>query len=237
MRNHVIIVFVDGNRLVRIHRHRDFLKVRVEALAQNLRQEYVHAFRHLASAGIDNAGTEEVEHLAVRDILFAISKLAVPFAGHLFRDVAELEVRFGEASHVVREVFRNAVQPKFVPGFKELAGFGSIGRIHHSPVENFVVQNRRKAHHLRISENLFAVDGLVELHMEIEHGIDAALPFFWNREVAYDGDIGIHVEEVAINHVAHHRLQITGAEHRGKLFIEFQCNEFIDGILERSTLA
>ena len=73
--------------------------------------------------------------------------------------------------------------------------------------------------------------------MEIEHRIDAALPFLRNRKVAHNRDIGIHVEEVAIDHVAHHRLQVARPQHGRELFIQSQHLEFIDRILEDRTRA
>ena len=65
MENHVIVIFVNVDRLVFIHRHGEVLQVRIKVLAQNLRQEQVHRFRNPVAAGIDNAGTEKVQHSAL----------------------------------------------------------------------------------------------------------------------------------------------------------------------------
>ena len=161
-----------------------------------------------------------MQHLRCREEAVAIGQLAVPTAGHLLGDVAELEVRLGEACHIVREIFRHAVKPEIVPGFEEPVGFGSVGRKHHAPVKDFVIQNRREAHHLGVVQNLLAVDGFREVGVEIQHRINSSSPFFGNGKVAYNRDVGIHVQKIAVNDVTHHRLEVAGAQHGGKLFIE-----------------
>ena len=160
-----------------------------------------------------------MQYLGRRQETVAISQLAVPTAGHFLGDVAELEVGLGKTCHVVGEVLGHAIEPKFVPSFKKLVGFGSVCRKHHAPVKDFVVQNRRKAHHLRIVQNLLAVDGFRKIGVEVQHRVNAPLPFFGNGEVAHDGDVGIHIEKVAVDDIAHHRLEVAGTQHGRELFV------------------
>ena len=71
--------------------------------------------------------------------------------------------------------------------------------------------------------------------MEVEHRVNAALPFFGNGKVAHNRDVGIHVKEIAVNHIAHDRLEVSGTEHGRELFVQGQHLQFVNRVLQNRT--